>query len=63
MAEIKRSCENCGNQRCANSVVAYNYDECIRTDCQKHWKPKQDEEQVIDFDKVCKRIQILNRGF
>ena len=37
---IKRSCENCGNHHCANNVVAYNYDECIKTKYQKHWKPK-----------------------
>ena len=64
MAEIKRSCENCGNLICATSLVAIRYDECIRTDYQTHWRPKQKEEkQATDFDKECKQIQIRNRGF
>ena len=43
MAEQKRSCENCGNTRCANSVVAYNWDECVSSDFTKHWTPKPEE--------------------
>ena len=27
---IKRSCENCGNMRCANSIIAFWWDECVR---------------------------------
>ena len=27
---IKRSCENCGNMRCANSIIAFWRDECVR---------------------------------
>ncbi len=61
MAEQKRSCENCGNTRCANSAVAYNWDECVSSDFTKHWMPK--EKEVIDFDKICKQIQTLNRGW
>lgn len=62
MAELTRSCENCGNTRCANSFVAFWWDECVKTDFTQHWIPKE-EKQVLDFDKVCKQIQILNRGF
>ena len=63
MADLKRSCENCGNLRCANSLVAFWWDECVKTDFTQHWIPKWEEKQVIDFDKVCKGIRILNRGF
>ena len=44
MREGERSCENCGNTRCANSVVAYNWDECVSSDFTKHWTPKEVEE-------------------
>ena len=44
MAELTRSCENCGNTRCANSVVAYNWDECVDSNFTKHWMPKEVEE-------------------
>lgn len=31
MSELmKRSCENCGNMRCANSIIAFWWDECVR---------------------------------
>lgn len=62
MAEHTRSCENCGNTRCANSFVAFWWDECVKSGFEKHWMPKQEEKQAIDFDKICKRIQTLNRG-
>jgi hypothetical protein len=39
MAELKRSCENCGNARCANSFVAYWWDECVKTNFESHWMP------------------------
>lgn len=29
MSELKKCCENCGNIRCASSVVAYWWDECV----------------------------------
>ena len=61
MPDLKRSCENCGNTRCSNSFVAFWWDECVKSNFEKHWMPK--EKEVIDFDKVCKQIQILNRGF
>lgn len=35
-----RSCENCGNIACSSSVVAVFYDECIKTNYQKHWRAK-----------------------
>ena len=43
MDEQKRSCENCGNTRCANSAVAYNWDECVDSNFTKHWTPKPEE--------------------
>lgn len=36
----KRSCENCGNTRCANSVIAFFWDECVSSNFQKYWRPK-----------------------
>lgn len=42
MSEEKRSCENCGNSRCANNAVAFFYDECVESKYTKHWKPKQE---------------------
>ena len=63
MSEPKRCCENCGNTRCANSLVAYWWDECVDSNFEKHWLPKESENQALDFDKACKRIQKLNRGF
>jgi len=62
MAELTRSCENCGNTRCANSFVAFWWDECVKTNFESHWMPKQ-EKQAIDFDKACNQIRKLNRGF
>ena len=41
MREGERSCENCGNTRCANSVVAYYWDECVKSDFEKHWIPRE----------------------
>ena len=59
----KRCCESCGNMRCANSFVAFWWDECVKTNFEKHWKPKQEEKPVLDFDKICRNISKLNRGF
>ena len=36
----KRSCENCGNLHCANSIVAFYYDECVQDNFTKYWRPK-----------------------
>ena len=44
MREGERSCENCGDTRCANSAVAYNWDECVDSNFTKHWVPKEVEE-------------------
>ena len=40
MAE--RTCENCGNTRCANSIVAFYWDECVDSNFEKHWTPRFD---------------------
>jgi hypothetical protein len=54
MAEQNRSCENCGNTRCANSIVAFWWDECVASNFEKHWRPRfdvlpplQDKEDLI----------------
>lgn len=36
----RRSCENCGNARCANSPVAYLWDYCVKDGFTKYWRPK-----------------------
>ncbi len=41
MSDEKRSCENCGNAACANSLVAIHYDECVKSGFAEHWKPKR----------------------
>ena len=42
-----RSCENCGNAACANSFIAFNYDDCVESKYTRHWKPKE-----IDFSSM-----------
>lgn len=42
----ERCCENCGNEACANSVVAYLWDLCVESDFQKYWRPKKKEEET-----------------
>jgi len=42
MREGERGCENCGNTRCANSAVAYNWDACVDSNFTKHWRPKEE---------------------
>jgi len=39
MSELKKCCENCGNIRCASSVVAYWWDECVESNFENHWMP------------------------
>ena len=41
----KRCCENCGNMRCANSIIAFWWDECVETNFQTHWMPKEEQEE------------------
>lgn len=41
--ETRRCCDNCGNLRCARSIVAYWWDECVDSDFTKHWRPKEDK--------------------
>jgi hypothetical protein len=38
--EESHSCENCGNIQCANSPIAYHWDECVDTNFTKHWIPR-----------------------
>lgn len=39
-ATAGRSCENCGNTRCASSLVAFYWDDCVASGFTRHWKPK-----------------------
>lgn len=39
---MRRSCENCGNVRCANSLIAVFWDECVKSGFTKHWMPKDE---------------------
>lgn len=32
-------------------------------DCKYYKSPVREEKQALDFDKICKQIQTLNRGF
>ena len=66
MAELKRSCENCGNRICATSLVAIRYDECIQTGYKKHWRPRfdmlpplQDGEDKEDLIRQAERFKKL----
>ena len=45
MTKQVRCCENCGNWKCANSVVAYYWDECVDTNFEAHWMPKEEAER------------------
>ena len=36
----ERCCENCGNEFCANSVVAVWWDSCVDDNFTTHWKPR-----------------------
>ncbi len=40
-ATAGRSCENCGNPRCSNSLVAFYWDECVDSMFTQHWTPKK----------------------
>lgn len=41
---MKRTCENCGNSKCSNSVIAIFWDECVKSGFTKHWRPKENAE-------------------
>ena len=53
MSEEKRSCENCGNARCENSLVAIHCDECVQSAFAKHWKPKRADKPSSESGFVC----------
>jgi len=64
MAELTRSCENCGNLRCANSMVAFWWDECVKSNFEKHWMPRcdmlpplQDGEDIEDLVRQIERLK------
>lgn len=44
MSEEKRCCENCGNQICADSIIAIYYDDCVRSNYTRNWRPVRKKE-------------------
>ena len=48
MEQEKRGCENCGNDACAQSMIAFNWDECVESNFTKHWRPQKDESEVAE---------------
>ena len=38
-----RCCENCGNEQCSKCAYAFNWDDCVDSNFQKHWIPKLTE--------------------
>ncbi len=39
--QIVRSCENCGNYACRNSLIAFWWDDCVDSNFERHWRPEQ----------------------
>ena len=39
MTAEKRSCENCGNRICADSIVAIFWDDCVASGFARNWMP------------------------
>lgn len=50
MEQEKRGCENCGNDACAQSMIAFNWDECVESNFTKHWKPQNESEVAENED-------------
>lgn len=42
----KRSCENCGNEKCKSMIVAIYYDVCVKTNYSAFWMPKTEGEDI-----------------
>lgn len=49
---MRRLCENCGNVRCANSLIAVFWDECVGSGFTKHWKPKETAQATPEPEEV-----------
>ena len=47
---MKKSCENCGNSKCQNMMVAVLYDACLESEYEKFWKPKSNVERAQEKD-------------
>lgn len=58
-----RSCENCGNMQCANSVIAYWWDECVESNFEKHWMPKEDANNVHQQRLTHRRLATCGKGY
>ena len=50
MEQEKRGCENCGNDACAQGMIAFNWDECVESNFTKHWKPQNESEVAENED-------------
>ena len=48
MSEEKRCCENCGNTICADSIIAIFWDDCVRSNFTRNWRPVRKEETDND---------------
>lgn len=55
--DIERCCENCGNEFCANSVVAVWWDQCVDDSFTTHWKPR--EYSPEQFARLCVSLGYL----
>lgn len=51
----KRSCENCGTRRCADSPVAFYWDICVESGFTKGWTPKPKPEQPPGFQNTSRK--------
>ena len=51
MNEEKRCCENCGRTECSNSYIAFHWDECVESNFEKWWKPKETAKEKKELDK------------
>lgn len=43
---MKKSCENCGNQKCKNMMVAVLYDACLKSDYERFWQPQTNADRI-----------------
>ena len=49
MTAEKRSCENCGNRICADSIVAIFWNDCVASGFTRHWMPYKEPEKPTSF--------------
>lgn len=44
--EERRCCENCGNVKCSNRIVAIWWKECLESNFTRHWTPKENKYEI-----------------